>query len=217
MVKLQATPLLKKKETTLVNSAVVLSGQEMPTADVALFSRVIFLQFHKTEYSSQEKARYDQLKAVEKQGLSQITAEINKKNVAFYFPPDQVQHLDVPNSFSQILKNSQGVIVSFDSEANSTTRLQAIDIFRFEIVNAISDAYGGKQIGFASNKESNSSLLPVATCQNSTYFIPVMTVSYSNETRVKLINNCIVVSAVDEYGLISLADNLKYRIYGVIE
>jgi len=66
----------KKKETTQVNSAVILSGQEMPTADVALFSRMIFLQFHKTEYSQQEKKDYDRLKAMEKEGLSHLTAAI---------------------------------------------------------------------------------------------------------------------------------------------
>jgi hypothetical protein len=31
-----------KKETTTVNSAVKLSGQEIPTVDIALFSRVVF-------------------------------------------------------------------------------------------------------------------------------------------------------------------------------
>ena len=55
----------KKKETTLVNSAVILSGQEMPTADVALFSRMIFLQFHKSEYSQEEKKNYDPKKPPE--------------------------------------------------------------------------------------------------------------------------------------------------------
>lgn len=66
----------KKKETTQVNSAVILSGQEMPTADVALFSRMIFLQFHQTEYSQKEKKDYDQLKAMEKDGLSHLTSAI---------------------------------------------------------------------------------------------------------------------------------------------
>jgi DNA primase catalytic core len=66
----------KKKETTLVNSAVILSGQEMPTADVALFSRMIFLQFHKSEYSQQEKTDYDLLKALEKEGLSHLTSSL---------------------------------------------------------------------------------------------------------------------------------------------
>jgi len=66
----------KKKETTLVNSAVILSGQEMPTADVALFSRVVFLQFHQTEYSQIEKDNYENLKEIEKQGLSHLTSQI---------------------------------------------------------------------------------------------------------------------------------------------
>ena len=65
-----------KKETTLVNSAVILSGQEMPTADVALFSRMIFLQFHKSEYSQEEKKNYDHLKKMEKEGLSHLTSSI---------------------------------------------------------------------------------------------------------------------------------------------
>jgi DNA primase catalytic core len=66
----------KKKETTLVNSAVILSGQEMPTADVALFSRVIFLQFKKTEFSREEKQSYDELKAMENEGLSHLSAQV---------------------------------------------------------------------------------------------------------------------------------------------
>jgi hypothetical protein len=73
----------KKKETTLVNSASCVTGQEMPTADVALMSRVMFLQFHQTEYSINEKAKYTLLKDLEKQGLSHISAEILKHRTFF--------------------------------------------------------------------------------------------------------------------------------------
>jgi DNA primase catalytic core len=64
----------KRKETTSVNSAMILLGQEMPTADVALFSRLVFLQFHKTEYSEIEKKQYDKLKSLERDGLGHFTA-----------------------------------------------------------------------------------------------------------------------------------------------
>jgi len=83
----------KKKETTQVNSAVTLSGQEMPTADVALFSRVIFLQFHKTEFSAEEKEQYNRLKTYEKQGLSIITAEILKNRS--FFVEHYYDHFDI--------------------------------------------------------------------------------------------------------------------------
>lgn len=73
----------RKKETTNVNSGVILSGQEMPTADVALFSRVIFLMFNQTEFSDTEKAQYDLLKKTEAKGLSHITSGIIKHRKYF--------------------------------------------------------------------------------------------------------------------------------------
>lgn len=66
----------KKKEMTAVDSAIMLTGQEMPTADVALFSRVLFLSFNKTKFSDDEKLRYNELKEIEKLGLAHITHEL---------------------------------------------------------------------------------------------------------------------------------------------
>ena len=40
----------KKKEVTAVDAGIILSGQEMPTADIALFSRLIFLQFPRSTF-----------------------------------------------------------------------------------------------------------------------------------------------------------------------
>ena len=72
-----------QKQTTLVNSAMILSGQEMPTADVALFSRLIFCQFNKTDYSEQEKKLYDKLKNMERDGLSHLTASLIEHRAHF--------------------------------------------------------------------------------------------------------------------------------------
>lgn len=66
----------KKKEMTAVDSAIMLTGQEMPTADVALFSRVLFLSFNKTKFTDAEKLNYNELKQIEKEGLSHITHEL---------------------------------------------------------------------------------------------------------------------------------------------
>lgn len=63
-----------KKESTKVNSGVILLGQEMPTADVALFSRTIFLRFHKTVFSEEEKQNYQSLKDIQNVGLSNLTS-----------------------------------------------------------------------------------------------------------------------------------------------
>ncbi|MCR5314371.1 MAG: DNA primase [Bacteroidaceae bacterium] len=68
----------KKKEITSVDSGVILSGQEMPTADIALFSRLIFLTFTKSTFSDEEKREYNALKKMRRNGLSHLTLEILK-------------------------------------------------------------------------------------------------------------------------------------------
>ena len=51
----------KKRETTAVDCGVIMSGQEMPTADIALFSRLIFLTFSKAQFSDAEKKRFEDM------------------------------------------------------------------------------------------------------------------------------------------------------------
>ncbi|MDO4164039.1 MAG: DNA primase [Bacteroides sp.] len=66
----------KKRELTAVNCGVILSGQEMPTIDIALFSRLIYLTFNKTTFSSEEKKAFDDCKAVRDMGLSHLTLQL---------------------------------------------------------------------------------------------------------------------------------------------
>lgn len=48
----------------------------MPTADIALFSRLIFLTFSKCSFSEAEKREYQTLKKMRMQGMSHLTLEI---------------------------------------------------------------------------------------------------------------------------------------------
>ena len=73
----------KKKETTAVDSGIILSGQEMPTADIALFTRLIFLQFPRSEFTDKEKQNYKVLMDMRSLGLTQITLEILKQRKHF--------------------------------------------------------------------------------------------------------------------------------------
>lgn len=68
----------KRRETTAVDCGVVMSGQEMPTADIALFNRLIFLTFSKSAFSDQEKRNYEDLKLIERRGLTHLTGQILK-------------------------------------------------------------------------------------------------------------------------------------------
>ena len=73
----------KKKETTAVDAGIMLTGQEMATADNALFSRVIFLSVSKTEFTEEERLRFEELKMIENKGLTHITNSLLSKRRTF--------------------------------------------------------------------------------------------------------------------------------------
>lgn len=73
----------RKKEMTAVDAGIMLTGQEMATADNALFSRVLFLSVSKTEFSEAERLRFEELKRIEKQGLTHITNKLLKLRKVF--------------------------------------------------------------------------------------------------------------------------------------
>lgn len=68
----------KKNEATAVDSGVVITGQEMATADIALFSRIIFLTYSKEHFTKEEQKKFEELKLICNRGLSHLTNKILK-------------------------------------------------------------------------------------------------------------------------------------------
>lgn len=66
----------KKIEKTPVECGVVLSGQEMPTLDIAMFSRMIFLTNDTTVHDREAKDKFNRLCDVRKMGLQHLTRQI---------------------------------------------------------------------------------------------------------------------------------------------
>ena len=76
-----------QKEMTAVDSGVIITGQEMPTKDPALFSRCIFLAFSKSHFTPEETADFNKLEEMRKSGFTHLTLELLKyrpKMVAEY-------------------------------------------------------------------------------------------------------------------------------------
>lgn len=66
----------KQVESTLVDCALILSGQEMATADIALFSRFIFLRFSETVFTNEQKRNFADLSDLQRKGFSHITLQL---------------------------------------------------------------------------------------------------------------------------------------------
>ena len=66
----------KKKETTSVDAGIILSGQEMATADIALFSRFVYLTFDTSEFTKEQQTEYNRLKEMRSHGVSHLTLQL---------------------------------------------------------------------------------------------------------------------------------------------
>lgn len=61
------------RKMTAVNAGVIVSGQEIPTADIALFHRCVFLSFTRSEFTLAERQRFADLHSVQQYGLTDLT------------------------------------------------------------------------------------------------------------------------------------------------
>lgn len=68
---------------TIVSTGVALCGQDKPTYDMALYTRVLFLSFSKTSFNQSERTRYEELVSVCDMGLTHLTVELLKHRMLF--------------------------------------------------------------------------------------------------------------------------------------
>lgn len=73
----------KRREQTRVDSGVIISGQEMATADIALFSRFVYLTFNKTKFTVAESNAFAELDRLRKLGFTHLTLQILNFREAF--------------------------------------------------------------------------------------------------------------------------------------
>ena len=73
----------KKREQAKVDSGIILTGQEMPTADIALFSRLLFLTNERQDHNWEERARFNDLLRCRRNGATHITLKILEHRTLF--------------------------------------------------------------------------------------------------------------------------------------
>lgn len=147
----------------------------------------------------------------------QWSTKINGKETLFYFLPAQISNMEIPVDVIPLIKNSQATIIAFNPEINESNKLQVVDLFRYDVGIAFSQKFPEKQLGYAVTKSTTAYALPELSCVNASYYMPIMVLDYSNETKIISENSCIKISALTEYDLLQIMDYLKYSIYGVLD
>lgn len=73
----------KKVQRTFVRSGVVLTGQDAPTRDDALFSRVIHLSYSEVTFSKEAKRNFEEFQAISARGAVHLTVQLLKLRKLF--------------------------------------------------------------------------------------------------------------------------------------
>lgn len=68
---------------TIISTGIALCGQDKPTQDMALFTRVLFLAFSKTSFTKPERDAYDDLVAMCSLGNTHLTLEVLSHRTLF--------------------------------------------------------------------------------------------------------------------------------------
>ncbi len=149
----------RKKEMTAVDTGIILTGQEMATADNALFSRVIFLSFSQTKFSDEAKSNFESFKKLEKQGLTHLTALFLAFRSIIIENYQQQYHLATEEILSKIekhkiedriLKNWVVLLASFRCIKTQVslpfTYERTVDIFAQMITRQNNEVYAGNEV-----------------------------------------------------------------------
>jgi len=112
----------KKKKESPVDCGIILTGQEMPNADIALYTRLIFLAFNRDEFSAAEKDRFSKLKELSQKGLTHLTHEVLNHRAVFVdkfiesyelVSADLLKSLDTVKVMDRIFRNWLIPLASF--------------------------------------------------------------------------------------------------------
>jgi DNA primase catalytic core len=151
----------RKKEMTAVDTGIILTGQEMTTADNALFSRVIFLFFSQNKFSDEAKSNFDNFKKLENQGLTHLSAlflgfrSCIQENFATAYNSameDILQKIDKYKIEDRILKNWVILLATFRCVNDQTsihlpfTYSKVIEIFAQMITRQNDKVVAGNEV-----------------------------------------------------------------------
>ena len=112
-----------------------------------------------------------------------FTTTYDDKEVYFYYLPQDVLSLEVEGNLTKVLQPAQYIALSTD---NNPQFVQLYDLIRYEFSNFADKLMPGGVL-----EETNNSIFPVITCDNSTIATPVIELKTQNIELIKMLTSII--------------------------
>lgn len=157
----------------------------------------------------EQKLKYNDISFI-RRGNTWITF-VNNKQLVFDYFPEQVEDVNIsPEIVAKF--NTLEIDTTYDVN-DSFAESIALSQYRLQQnLGAVTNLYIRQ--GLTTN---NTFDLSIITCSDATDFVPVLYFKQSNETKVYLENNCIIIEADSEADVLRAKDRLLYGYFNIIK
>lgn len=140
-----------------------------------------------------------------------ITAKIGGQKLRFDYLPQQVQGITADSAAFQRIKSTLMVQMTSDYNSTSSDFIAQAEFNLAQVLETHFKIYSAAGFTWKTNTTA-----PVITCANATAYVPVIRFIDSNETKIRMDGNCVLVEASSGNDFIAAKDRLLYGLLGVM-
>jgi len=138
--------------------------------------------------------------------------KVSGREVFFSYAPYDVENIELDPEITNIISSTKMLHITYDSESSLR---EGMSQAQFSLSNELYDIFG--TYASPAMEENNPYNIPVITCINATVYVPVISLTESNETGIFLENNCILIKSNTGVEFLVLKDRLLYSLAGIVE
>lgn len=140
-----------------------------------------------------------------------VLATVQGVRYAFNYFPSQVEGIPTDAAVAPALQ-SPFLFLTYDPSSNYSESMAALQYYVSDIFSRQFNAYVAPSV--THNASYN---LPIVTCLNATQSEPVLAITESNETAIRLMGNCISVTVTNQDDVFRVQDKLLFLRLGVMD
>ena len=141
---------------------------------------------------------------------NQWSTVINNQRLVFNYFPTDVEQINLTQDITALLLNKPEIDTT--SELNDTFA-EEIALAQYNMALTLNNLNIYVRQGLTTNNTFN---LPILTCKEATFAVPIIHFKQSNQTKITLENNCIIAEARNNVDILRIKDRLLYSMLGLI-
>ncbi len=139
-----------------------------------------------------------------------VSTNLNNQRIYFDYFPTEVEQINLTQDITTILLNKPEIDIT--SKLNDTFA-EEIALAQYNMALTLNNLNIYVRQGSTANNTFN---LPILTCEDATFAVPIIYFKQSNQTKITLEDNCIIAEARNNMDILRIKDRLLYSILGII-